>query len=1003
MVMTIVKDYLDLTDKYKKEYGEKTLVLMQVGSFFESYGLLDKDNNIYGSDIEKFASINDMAISRKNICVGNNKVVMAGFGLPQLEKYIKKLQENGYTIVVYTQDTQAKNTTRSLNTIFSPGTYFSNESRELSNNVTCIWIHSNKNILTKLNEITIGISNIDIFTGKCSIFEFTKPYKHNPATYDELERYISIYNPNESIIISNLDNNTINDIINFTQIKSNKIHKIDLDDKNLNKQIKNAEKQIYQKEVIERFYPNINSENILNRLQIYCIAIQSFTYLLNFIFQHNPNLVNKICEPLFENYTDRLILANHSLKQLNMISDNRENSKYGCVSNLLNNCLTPMGKREFNYNLLNPTTNIEYLNTSYNITEHLLTTDWLYYRNSLSNMKDIEKLRRKLIMKKITPKDFCLLNDNIKTISSLYKICKKDKKLVEFFEKNTVIKKFNEIEIISKEINNLIESTFDISKAKLIDDISQERLGNIDIQKILYINLKLDNQIDKYYKLSLETGNQLDAIKEYLSSLIKQYEKNAKTTDFVKIHETAKNDATLQITKRRLTFLKKALSDILTKPNTELVLIKYYSNFSNSEEEFEFYINNIDYSTTTGNQSNMIITNSQIRNMCRLINTAKNDVISSLEIYYYKFINIFSNLNLDYIITFITQLDILQSKCYLANEFNYKKPIIKKSNKSYVNFKGLRHALIEHINTREIYVANSLDLSDEINGILLYGTNAVGKTSFIKAIGISIIMAQAGLYVPANEFIFFPYNTLFTRILGNDNIFKGLSTFAVEMIELRTILQLADINSLILGDELCSGTESDSALSIFVTGLEILHKRECTFLFATHFHEIVNYEEVKSLDKIKMYHMSVIYDKSKKLLIYDRKLKPGAGESMYGLEVCKSLDLDDNFLERAHDLRIKYNKVYQNILTQGTSKYNSNKIKGGICENCKINIASEIHHLEYQKNATNGFIKDNDNNFDKNHPANLINICEDCHNKIHKSNKKLKSKKVTTGYELYNI
>ena len=88
---------------------------------------------------------------------------------------------------------------------------------------------------------------------------------------------------------------------------------------------------------------------------------------------------------------------------------------------------------------------------------------------------------------------------------------------------------------------------------------------------------------------------------------------------------------------------------------------------------------------------------------------------------------------------------------------------------------------------------------------------------------------------------------------------------------------------------------------------------------------------------------------------------------------------------------------------QGTSKYNSNKIKGGICENCKINIASEIHHLEYQKNATNGFIKDNDNNFDKNHPANLINICEDCHNKIHKSNKKLKSKKVTTGYELYNI
>jgi len=997
-LMTIVKEYLDLTDKYKKEYGEKTLVLMQVGSFFEAYGLLDKDDKIYGSDIVIFAEINEMTVSRKNLCVGKAKVVMAGFGLPQLEKYVRKMQENGYTIPVYTQDTNSKNTTRSLSSIFSPGTYFSNETRELSNNITCIWIHISKNILTKIDEITIGISNIDIFTGKSSIFEFTKPYKHNPATYDELERYISIYNPNECIIISNLDVNIVNDIINFTQINSNKIHKIDLDDKNLNKQIKNAEKQIYQKEVIDRFYPNSNSENILNRLQQYCIAVQSYIYLLNFIFQHNPNLVNKISEPLFENYTDRLVLANHSLKQLNMISDNRHNGKYGCVSNLLNNCLTPMGKREFTYNLLNPTTNIEYLNTSYNITEHLLTTDWLHYRNNLSNMKDIEKLRRKLIMKKITPKDFCQLNENIKTIISLYKVCKKDKKLVDYFENNTDVKKFNNIETISREINSLIDSTFDIDRAKFIDDVSQERLGNIDIQKILYINLKLDNQIDKYYKLSLESGKQLEAIREYLSNLIKQNEKNAKTTEFVKIHETAKNDATLQATKRRITFLKKALEEDIKK-NSEITL-RYYSNFSNSEQEFQFNISDIDYCATTGNQSTMIITNQQIRKMCTLINTAKNDLISALELYYYKFIDSFSNINLNYIISFVIQLDILQSKCYLAKEFNYKKPIVKESNKSYVNFTGLRHALIEHINTKEIYVTNSLDLSDETNGILLYGTNAVGKTSFIKAIGIAIIMAQAGLYVPADSFIFFPYNTLFTRILGHDNIFKGLSTFAVEMIELRTILQLADTNSLILGDELCSGTESDSALSIFVTGLEVLHKRECTFLFATHFHEIVNYEEVKNLDKMKMYHMSVIYDKSTNKLVYDRKLKLGAGESMYGLEVCKSLDLDDNFLVRAHDLRMKYNKVYKNILNQSTSKYNSNKIKGGLCEKCKKKMATEIHHLDYQKNAVNGFINTNDTNFHKDHSANLINICEDCHNDIHKNNKRLKSKKVTNGYEL---
>ena len=169
-------------------------------------------------------------------------------------------------------------------------------------------------------------------------------------------------------------------------------------------------------------------------------------------------------------------------------------------------------------------------------------------------------------------------------------------------------------------------------------------------------------------------------------------------------------------------------------------------------------------------------------------------------------------------------------------------------------------------------------------------------------------MAQAGLYVPASSFVYSPYSTIFTRLLGNDNIFKGLSTFAVEMIELRTILQLANSNSLILGDELCSGTESDSALSIFMTGLEILYNRNSTFLFATHFHEIANYEELKTLTTIKLYHMTVEYDKTSNKLIYDRKLKSGPGESMYGLEVCKSLDLPEDFLNRAHDLRIKYNK-----------------------------------------------------------------------------------------------
>tara|TARA_B110000858_G_scaffold105543_1_gene120742 strand:- start:99 stop:1133 length:1035 start_codon:yes stop_codon:yes gene_type:complete len=341
-------------------------------------------------------------------------------------------------------------------------------------------------------------------------------------------------------------------------------------------------------------------------------------------------------------------------------------------------------------------------------------------------------------------------------------------------------------------------------------------------------------------------------------------------------------------------------------------------------------------------------------------------------------------------------LDVLQNSCYIVVANNYCKPIINEGEKSYVNAKQLRHPLIEKLNTDELYVANDLYIGLDKDLMLLYGTNAVGKTSIIRAIGISIIMAQSGLYVPSDEFEFVPYKSIYTRILGNDNLFKGLSTFAVEMSELRVILNTADRNSLILGDELCSGTEHDSAVSIFVSGLEILSSKQTSAIFATHLHEIIDYEEIERLDNLTIKHMSVQYDTSRDILIYDRQLRDGAGTSMYGLEVCKSLHLPDNFLEKAYELRRKYKKSEMGILEQKTSHFNSKKIMG-MCELCKKSFGEEVHHLQHQEKADkNNMI----NNFHKNHPANLLTLCEDCHNNIHKSGKQHKKVKTSNGIEI---
>jgi DNA mismatch repair protein MutS len=234
-------------------------------------------------------------------------------------------------------------------------------------------------------------------------------------------------------------------------------------------------------------------------------------------------------------------------------------------------------------------------------------------------------------------------------------------------------------------------------------------------------------------------------------------------------------------------------------------------------------------------------------------------------------------------------------------------------------------------------------------------------------------------------------------------LFKGLSTFAVEMSELRTILNMSDENSMILGDELCSGTETESAISIFVAGLQDLYEKRTSFIFATHFHEIVDFEEIRQMETMKVQHMSVHFDYELYALVYDRKLRDGPGSRTYGLEVCKSLYLPEYFLKRAYDIRSKYFPETKGSLGLSPSTYNATKLRG-LCELCNENLGEEIHHIQQQKDADeNGFI----GNVHKNHAANLLSVCKKCHDSIHHSpsgslnnNLEKTKKKTTKGYKL---
>ena len=339
---------------------------------------------------------------------------------------------------------------------------------------------------------------------------------------------------------------------------------------------------------------------------------------------------------------------------------------------------------------------------------------------------------------------------------------------------------------------------------------------------------------------------------------------------------------------------------------------------------------------------------------------------------------------------FVGKIDVIKSNAKTALIYGYSKPQIQDhpeiKNKSFIDAKAIRHPIIERIQTRIEYVTNDvkigIDVEDKLlHGMLLYGTNAAGKSSLMKAIGLNLIMAQAGMFVPCESFVFNPFNQIFTRINNNDNIFKGESSFAVEMGELRSILFRSNQNSLVLGDELCSGTESISAQSIFASSVISLVKKTACFIFATHLHELTKLDQIRNLDGVEMFHLKVKYDLETKKLIYDRKLQKGSGQAIYGLEVCLAMDMDTEFLDMAHSIRRQLLGESDTLLNTNNSQYNQ-KVYIDKCQVCGEN-AEDVHHIKFQCMADeNNMI----GHLQKDQESNLVPLCKKCHMNVHNGN-----------------
>ena len=328
-------------------------------------------------------------------------------------------------------------------------------------------------------------------------------------------------------------------------------------------------------------------------------------------------------------------------------------------------------------------------------------------------------------------------------------------------------------------ISSLIENIFNIEACS--------KLSKIDPEKNIFnrnIYSDLDNEEDKWIKINKE----LDKFKKSMETLVGK-------ENTVELHKTASNNEVfLKATAAR----SKKIMDNKDKVQ-EFDYLKHLKIKDAGKNQKKFVCSEL---TTLYNQYTQCYSNLLEIQTCKFKQFIKNQLLEL-------------NNEIRNIVNFVTLIDIITNKAFIKKKYNYFKPVIKnKCKKAFVNVDDLRHPLVEHIQTNEVFTANDISLGKKTDGMLLYGTNTSGKSTLIKSIGIAVVMAQAGMFVPASKFEFKPYNTLYTRILGNDNLFKSLSTFATEMSEFCSIYNYADNNSLVLGDELCSGTEHPSAIGI---------------------------------------------------------------------------------------------------------------------------------------------------------------------------------------------
>ena len=625
--------------------------------------------------------------------------------------------------------------------------------------------------------------------------------------------------------------------------------------------VDHSSKMILPEDDFEDFIFESNVVQSLNKLSeeewFYSNNVEkkAFVGLLNYLYK-NKLLTNINFENTeYYQFSDFMFIDPQTRKNLSLFSSN---SNSFSLFNTVNSTQTSMGARLLKHYIGQPLINKNKILYRQEI------VDWFFennpvtneFRSQITEISDIERLISKISNFNSEPRDVISLSKSIKTLIHS----------TQFLSQKNV----------SDNIKGLIDELPDISDVSLLI----EKTFNIDYSGKLgdgdLIKKGVSKKLDEYL-YSLKNSKQI------LSEL-EQREKEKTKIKNLKIRFNKIFGYYFEVTKSQI----ENVPDYFIRKQT---LVNAERFFTEELKELETKI------------------------------TLSVDLVSELEREIYNEVNDFIISKSSLVLKsseIISKLDVFSNFAAISKQNNYIKPIINDSKNLQIN--NSRHPMVEKIIESGKFVPNDVfidDLSEQI--ILLTGPNMSGKSTYIRQIGILVLMAQIGCYISASSAEIGIVDRIFTRVGLEDDLSEGRSTFMTEMLETSLILNEASDRSLIILDEIGRGTSTYDGLAIAMSVAEYIHESnhlKSRTLFATHFHEMTSLES--DFKRIKNYYVSVVEDGDKVVFLHD--IKRGISERSYGIYVAELAGLPTEVIQKSKlllsNLESKSDLSFENIPEQ---------------------------------------------------------------------------------------